>query len=102
MENHKDACECTRHKHREQSEYKDLITRLNRIEGQVRGIKGMVENEVYCVDILTQVAAVQSALNGFNRVLLGNHIRTCVVEDIRSGNDEVVDELLKTLVKVMK
>jgi len=91
-----------KHKHREPKEYKDLITRLNRIEGQVRGIKGMVENEAYCVDILTQVSAVQSALNGFNKVLLGNHIRTCVAKDIREGNDEVIDELMKTLVKLMK
>ncbi len=99
MEENKDTM---KHKHREAKEYKDLITRLNRIEGQVRGIKGMVENEAYCVDILTQVSAVQSALNGFNKVLLGNHIRTCVVDDIREGNDEVVDELMKTLVKLMK
>ncbi|MFA9463499.1 MAG: metal-sensing transcriptional repressor [Velocimicrobium sp.] len=97
-----EKCECVRHKHREQAEYKDLITRLNRIEGQVRGIKGMVENEAYCVDILTQVSAIQSALNGFNKVLLGNHIRTCVVKDIRDGNDEVVDELVKTFVRLMK
>ncbi len=94
--------ESIKHKHRGPNEYKDLITRLNRIEGQVRGIKGMVENEAYCVDILTQVSAVQSALNGFNKVLLGNHIRTCVVQDIREGKDEVVDELVKTLVKLMK
>lgn len=99
MEENKDSM---KHKHRGAEEYKDLITRLNRIEGQVRGIKGMVENEAYCVDILTQVSAVQSALNGFNKALLGNHIRTCVVDDIREGNDEVVDELMKMLVKLMK
>lgn len=95
-------CECHKHKHREEKEYKDLITRLNRIEGQIRGIKGMVENECYCVDILTQVSAVQSALNGFNKKLLENHIRTCVVEDIKAGNEEVITELLNTLQKLMK
>lgn len=95
-------CECNRIKHRNEKEYRDLINRLNRIEGQVRGIKGMVEKEAYCVDILTQVSAIQSALNGFNKVLLSNHIKTCVVDDIRQGNDEVVDELLKTLQKLMK
>lgn len=97
-----ELCECSKHKHRETKEYKDLITRLNRIEGQVRGIKGMVESDAYCVDILTQVSAVQAALNGFNKILLGNHIKTCVVNDIRDGKDEVVDELVKTLVKLMK
>ena len=95
-------CECNRIKHRNEKEYRDLINRLNRIEGQVRGIKGMVEKEAYCVDILTQVSAIQSALNSFNKVLLSNHIKTCVVDDIRQGNDEVVDELLKTLQKLMK
>ncbi len=97
-------CECqsTKRKHRESKEYKDLVNRLNRIEGQVRGIKGMVESEAYCVDILTQVSAIQSALNGFNKVLLSNHIKTCVVEDIKAGNDQVVDELMKTIQKLMK
>lgn len=97
-----DSCECHKHKHREEKEYKDLITRLNRIEGQVRGIKGMVEGECYCVDILTQVSAVQSALNSFNKKLLENHIRTCVVDDIKAGNEEVIGELLNTLQKIMK
>nr|WP_330370923.1 metal-sensing transcriptional repressor [Lachnoclostridium phytofermentans] len=76
--------------------------RLNRIEGQVRGVRRMVEEEHYCVEILTQVSAIQSALNSFNKVLLGNHIRSCVVEDIRQGNDEVIEELLKTIQKIMK
>ena len=102
MEQEKGCCECHKHKHREEKEYKDLITRLNRIEGQVRGIKGMVENECYCVDILTQVSAVQSALNSFNKKLLENHIKSCVVEDIKAGNEEVIDELLNTLQKIMK
>ncbi len=78
------------------------VHRLNRIEGQIRGIRGMVENEVYCPDILVQSAAVTAAMNAFNRELLANHIRTCVADDIRAGNDEVVDELLKTLQKLMK
>lgn len=104
MEKKEELCGCAfhRHKHREEKEYKDLINRLNRIEGQVRGIKGMVEKECYCVDILTQVSAVQSALNSFNKKLLENHIRTCVVEDIKAGNEEVIDELLNTLQKIMK
>lgn len=99
------TCDCTcceRKKKRDEKEYKDLYNRLSRIEGQVRGIKGMVENDAYCVDILTQVAAVTAALNSFNKVLLANHIRTCVAEDIRSGNDEVIDELVTTLQKLMK
>lgn len=95
-------CNCNKNKHREEKEYKDLVNRLSRIEGQVRGIKNMVESEAYCVDILTQVSAIQSALNSFNKVLLSNHIKSCVVEDIRAGNDEVVDELLKTIQKLMK
>ena len=99
------TCDCTcceRKKKRDEKEYKDLLNRLSRIEGQVRGIRGMVENDTYCADILTQVAAVTAALNSFNKVLLANHIRTCVAEDIRSGNDEVVDELVSTLQKLMK
>lgn len=93
---------CIKKKHREAPEYKKLIHRLNRIEGQVRGIRNMVEDERYCVDILTQVAAIQSALHAFNRELLTNHIKTCVVEDIREGDDQVVDELCDTIKKLMK
>ncbi len=83
-------------------EYRNLISRLNRIEGQVRGIKRMVETDRYCVDILIQVTAIQSALNSFNKELLSQHIKSCVVRDIRKGNDEVVDELVYTLQKLMK
>ena len=101
MEN-ENTCHCCKKKDRSDKERKDLMNRLSRIEGQVRGIRGMVENDAYCVDILTQVAAVTAALNSFNKVLLANHIRTCVAEDIRSGNDEVVDELVATLQKLMK
>ena len=95
-----EKCCCCHHKTKERSEkeYKDLIHRLNRIEGQIRGIKGMVEKDAYCPDILIQVAA----LNSFNKVLLANHIRTCVAEDIRAGKDEVIDELVTTLQKLMK
>lgn len=89
-------------KHRGDGEYSDLMNRLSRIEGQVRGIKKMLENDAYCVDILTQVSAVSAALNSFNKVLLGNHIRTCVAEDIRGGRDEVIDELVGLLQKLMK
>ncbi len=97
------ACsECCRHKHREDSEYKDLMNRLNRIEGQVRGIKAMVEEERYCVDIMTQVMAVTSALNAFNKKLLADHIQTCVVDDIRAGKEGVVEELCGTIQKMMK
>ena len=83
-------------------EYQDLITRLNRIEGQVRGVRGMVEKECYCTDILTQVSAIQSALNAFSRELLSNHIHSCVVQDIQNGHLEVVDDLLVTIQKLMK
>ncbi len=96
--------ECCGHKTKERSEkeYKDLIHRLNRIEGQVRGIRGMVEKNAYCTDILVQVAAVSAALNSFNKVLLENHIRSCVVRDIRDGKEETLDELVETLRKLMK
>lgn len=95
---------CCSHKTKERSEeeYKKLINRLNRIEGQIRGIRGMVENSAYCTDILMQVSAVNAALNAFNKELLANHIRTCVADDIRSGKDEMVDELVSTLQKLMK
>lgn len=89
-------------KQRSDKEYKLLINRLNRIEGQVRGIKKMVETDAYCTDILMQVSAVNAALNAFNRELLNNHIRTCVADDIRNGKDEVIDELVLTLQKLMK
>ena len=93
---------CHKTKHRQEEERKALLNRLSRIEGQVRGIRKMVETDCYCTDILTQVSAVQAALNAFNRELLANHIRTCVADDIRAGKDEVLDELLCTLQKLMK
>lgn len=93
---------CHKTKHRSEEEYKALLNRLSRIEGQVRGIRKMVETDAYCTDILTQVSAVQAALNAFNRELLASHIRTCVADDIRSGKDETIDELVSTLQKLMK
>lgn len=95
-------CCCHKTKHRSEEEYKALLNRLSRIEGQVRGIRRMVETDTYCTDILTQVSAVQAALNAFNRELLASHIRTCVANDIRSGRDETIDELVATLQKLMK
>ena len=95
-------CCCERHKERSPEEYKALMNRLNRIEGQIRGIKGMVENGAYCPDILVQSAAVNAAVNAFNKELLASHIRSCVVNDIRDGTDEVIDELVCTLQKLMK
>ena len=92
----------TMHKIREPEEKKELIHRLNRIEGQIRGIRGMVEKGAWCPDILTQSAAVTAAMNGFNRELLASHVKTCVVEDIRSGDEQTVDELVKLLQKLMK
>lgn len=97
-----EKCCCNRTKERAEQEYKDLIKRLNRIEGQVRGIKGMVENDAYCVDILTQVSAISAALNSFSKVLLENHMKTCVVEDIRNGKEDTMDELLNIVQKLMK
>ena len=101
MEEKKEGC-CHKKKERTEKEYKDLLNRLSRIEGQVRGIKRMVEEDTYCTDILIQVSAVNAALNSFNKVLLANHIRTCVAEDIRAGKEETIDELVATLQKLMK
>ncbi len=91
-----------KHKERGDKEKKDLMNRLKRIEGQVRGVEGMLENNAYCTDILMQVSAITSALNSFNKVLLSNHMRTCVADNIREGNDEIIDELVVTLKKLMK
>lgn len=97
-----EECCCQKIKERSEAEYKDLIHRLNRIEGQIRGIKGMVEKNAYCTDILTQVAAANAALNSFNKVLLANHMKTCVINDIKAGKEETVEELLVILQKLMK
>ncbi len=97
------GCTCgNRKKERTEAERKSLIHRLNRIEGQIRGIRGMVEKNAYCPDILTQSAAATAAIQAFNRALLGSHIRTCVAEDIRAGKDETIDELTGLLQKLMK
>ena len=89
-------------KQREADEYRSLMNRLNRIEGQVRGVKGMLEKNAYCTDILVQVSAINAALNAFNKELLANHIRTCVADDIRSGNDGTIEELVTILQKLMR
>ncbi|MBR6618526.1 MAG: metal-sensing transcriptional repressor [Oscillospiraceae bacterium] len=93
---------CNKTKIRSEEEYKRLIHRLNRIEGQIRGIRSMVEKNAYCTDILTQTAAVNAALNAFSRELLSDHLRTCVADHLRQGNDEIIDELLTTLQKMMR
>ncbi|MEE0284295.1 MAG: metal-sensing transcriptional repressor, partial [Lachnospiraceae bacterium] len=93
---------CQKKKERSDKEYRDLMNRLKRIEGQVRGIQRMLEKDAYCTDIMVQVAAVNAALNSFNKVLLTNHLHTCVAENIREGNDEVIDELAALLQKLMK
>jgi len=93
---------CHKTKKRTAEERKRLLHRLNRIEGQVRGVRKMVESDTYCTDILVQVGAINSALNAFNRELLADHIRTCVSEDIKNGKDETIEELVMTLQKLMK
>ncbi len=96
-----DHC-CERTKHRDDKEYKDLMNRLKRIEGQVRGIQSMLEKDAYCPDVLVQVSAVNSALNSFSKKLLASHMKSCVVDDIRNGREDTIDELVETLQKVMK
>lgn len=100
MEHMEDCCHKT--KERSEEEYRKLINRLSRIEGQIRGIRRMVEADAYCPDILMQVAAANAALNSFNKELLASHIRTCVADDIKAGKDETIDELVTTLQKLMK
>lgn len=96
------GCCHERKRHRSEEEYRSLINRLNRVEGQIRGIRGMVEKSAYCPDILAQVSAATAALNAFSRELLSQHMRTCVANDIREGRDETIDELLATLQKLMR
>ena len=103
MENVEMKCHCcVKTTNRSEEQRKKLINRLNRIEGQIRGIKGMIEKDAYCNDILIQSAAVNAAVNAFNKELLASHIRGCVARDIRDGKDEVIDELVATLQKLMK
>lgn len=96
------CCISEKHKKRTDKEKRELMNRLKRIEGQVRGVENMLENDAYCTDIITQVTAINAALNSFNKVLLANHIKTCVTDNIRAGNDEVIDELVTTMQKLMK
>lgn len=96
------ACHAGRKKHRSTAEERDLINRLNRIEGQIRGIKKMLEADAYCPDVLTQVAAARCAMNSFARVLLASHIRSCVIEDLEAGREETIEELVDTVQKLLK
>ncbi len=108
MEDNKKKCSCCgahedeKTTERTNDEVKKLMNRLSRIEGQIRGIKRMLENDAYCPDILTQSAAVTSAMNAFSRELLSNHVHHCVVRDIKEGKEETVDELMDTIYKLMK
>lgn len=97
-----EKCSCHKTKERSPEEVKRLVHRLNRVEGQIRGIRGMVEKSAYCPDILAQVAAANAALNAFSRELLAEHIRTCVARDVRQGHEETLDELVATIQKLMK
>ena len=96
------TCDCCKTRKRSEEELKRLTHRLSRIEGQVRGLREMLQKDAYCTDILTQVSAVNAALNSFSRELLSEHINTCVAEGLRSGDDTVVEELMVTLRKLMK
>lgn len=102
MTDHKCECCSKKNKERSEKEYKDLLNRLSRIEGQVRGVKAMVERDAYCTDIITQVAAINAALNSFNKVLLANHMKSCVIQDIKDGKEETIDELVALLQRLMK
>ena len=102
MQDQQTGCMCSRTKHRTDEEKKALSNRISRIEGQLRGIRGMLERDAYCPDILTQISAASAALNGLGRVLLTEHIRTCVAEDVRQGREDSLTELLDTLQKFMK
>ena len=93
---------CCRTKERSEKEFRDLMNRLKRIEGQVKGVQRMLEENAYCPDIMVQVSAINNALNGFNKVLLSEHLKTCVVDDIKAGKEDTIDELTETLKKVMR
>lgn len=97
-----ECCCCHKTKQHSEEEYKALLNRLNRIEGQIRGIKRMLQENAYCTDIINQVAAANAALNAFNKELLSNHIKTCVTDDIKAGKEDTVEDLLRTLQKLMK
>lgn len=95
-------CDCQKKRFRTEEEKKALTTRLNRIEGQVRGIKKMIDSDTYCVDVLTQVSAVQAALTSLSRIMIDSHIKSCVVNGVKNGDEKVLDELMDTLKKFMK
>ncbi len=102
MDNEKTCCACEKSTERSEDERKKLINRLSRIEGQIRGIRGMIERDAYCADVLTQSAAAAAALNAFNREVLARHISTCVVRDIRNGDEGAAEELAALVQKLMK
>lgn len=102
MTSNNNCCEGNRKSHHSEKTKKDIINRLNRIEGQVRGVKAMVEKDIYCDDILNQIAAIQAALNSTGKLLLDKHVKSCVKERILSGDDDVLDEVLKTIQKLIK
>ena len=93
---------CHKTKERGEEEYKALVHRLNRIEGQVRGVRRMVEESAYCIDIINQVSAISSALAAFNKELLQSHIKTCVLSDVKNGNESTLDELIDTVERLIK
>lgn len=97
-----DHCATERKSHHSEITKKNLITRLNRVEGQIRGIKGLIEKDTYCDDVITQISATQAALNSVARILLEGHMKSCVVERIQEGDHDVVDELLVTIQRLMK
>ncbi len=96
------CCTSERKSHHSEKTKKNLVTRLNRIEGQIRGIKGLIERDTYCDDVITQISATQAALNSVAKLLLEGHMKSCIVERIQEGDDEVIDELLTTIEKLMK
>lgn len=91
-----------RRSHHSDKTKQNLITRLNRVEGQIRGIKGLIEKDTYCDDVITQISATQAALNSVAKILLEGHMRSCVVDRIQEGDHEVIDELLTTIHRLMK
>ena len=93
---------CERTTHRDEREKKALITRLNRVEGQIRGVRGMIERDAYCDDVLNQLQAARAAMDAISRLVLERHMKSCLVDRVRAGEDEVVDELLVTLAKLMR
>lgn len=102
MNNQHESCHDERKSHHSDKVKNNLINRLNRIEGQVRGVKGLIEKDTYCDDVLNQIASIQAALNGVSKLLLEGHMRSCVIERIQEGDHDVIDELLTTMNKLMK